>query len=435
MKTIFSFLGVLLLGTVMFSHSAMAQVKYTNQTADMRKGPAAYHDFLLRLYINNKVELDSSSGYWDRIWFQQTQGWVPSYTLSDTKIDQDKLKSDSLQSRMGLMFSQLNNEDPATEEQLTASPAQVSAAVKGFAEKWRRNRGIEYTVDFERYLIDPASPTEFENFIGVRNRDLTRIQKRRYLYPRAIFVPYTDPAIDQVGYAVASAVAQKGLVSNYPLQRYLDLLSGLIVENSHKPELDFKVLILDEEKVDGYSLPGNFIFISKGALKKMRTEAELVHFLAHEVAHLVFSHGMVEYKEQETRIKSESMLDEMRRKLAENNAKDQATDEERTNEQRLTDMGDGFYDAANSERLEEYEYEADYWGIIYTYLSGYNPNEAIKYLERLQLTENKSDRISEWSGLKLENRIKAINKQIDDLNLGTGNTSSDLFQKLINSLD
>lgn len=435
MKTLLSISGVLLLCTVMFSQSGMAQVKYTNQTADMREGPAAYHEFLLRLYINNKVELDSSSGYWDRIWFKETIGWVPSYTLSDTKVDQDKLKADSLQNRMNLMFSQLNNEDPVTEEQLTASPAQVSAAVKGFAEKWRRNRGIEYTVDFERYLIDPASPTEFENFIGVRNREMTRYEKRRFLYPEAIFVPYTDPAIDQVGYAVASAVAQKGLVSNYPLQRYLDLLSGLIVENSHKPELDFKVLILDIEKVDGYSLPGNFIFISKGALKQMQTEAELVHFLAHEIAHLVFSHGMVEYKEQEPRIKRESMLDEMRRKLAENEAADQATDEERTNEQRLTDMGDGFYDSANSERLEEYEFEADYWGIIYTYLSGYNPNEAVKYLERLQLTEDTSDRISEWNGLKLEKRIKAINNQINDLNLGTGNTSSDLFQRLINSLD
>lgn len=433
MKHLLSSFGVLLFCTAIFSKPILAQVKYTNQTADMREGPAAYHEFLLRLFINNRVELDSTQGYWDRIWFKETLGWVPSYTLSDTKVSEDKLQSDSLQSRMNLMFSQIDGEEGNAEQELVASPTQVSAAVKGFAEKWRRARDIEYTVDFEKFQIEPASPTEFQNFIGVRERKMTRLEKRKLLYPRAIFVPYTDPAIDQVGYAVASAVAQKGLVSNYPLQRYLDLLSGLIVENSHKPELDFKVFILDSEAVQGYSLPGNYIFVSKGALKQMRSEAELVHFLAHEIAHLVFSHGMVEYKEQEPRVKRESLLDEMRRKLAEEGAENQATEEERENEQRITDWADGFYDAANSERLESYEFEADYWGIIYTYLSGYNPNEAIKYLNRIQISETEA--ITEWSGLSLERRIEAINEQIDELNLGSGNTSSELFQRLMNSLD
>ena len=433
MKNLLSSFGVLLLCTAIFSQTASAQVKYTNQTADMREGPAAYHEFLLRLYINNKVELDSTQGYWDRIWFKNTRGWVPSYTLSDSKISEEKLQSDSLQSRMNLMFSQINNKEADAEEELVASPTQVSAAVKGFAEKWRRARDIEYTVDFEKFQIEPASPAEFQRFISVREREMTRLEKRKLLYPRAIFVPYTDPSIDQVGYAVASAVAQKGLISNYELQRYLDLLSGLIVENSHKPELDFKVFILDSQAVEGYSLPGNYIFVSKGALKQMRSEAELVHFLAHEIAHLVFSHGMVEYKEQEPRVKRESLLDEMRRKLEEENAEDQATEEERENEQRITDWADGFYDAANSERLESYELDADYWGVIYTYLSGYNPNEAIKYLNRIQISETEA--ITEWSGLSLERRVAAINDQIDDLNLGSGNTSSELFQQMMDSLD
>lgn len=434
MKAFKKISGFLLIGTLLFSISAQAQqIKYTNQTADMRKGPAAFHELLMRLYVNNKVQLDTTEGYWDRILFQQQLGWVPSYTLSDEKLDSKKLQSDSLQSRMGLMFSQLNNEDPLTEKDLVASPTQVSAAVKGFAKKWRKARNLEYTVDFEKYQIESPSPTEFENFIGVRNRPLTRIQKRKLLYPGPTFVPFTDPTIDQIGYAVASAVAQKGLISNYPLQRYLDLISGLIVENSHRPELDFKVFILDIEEIEGYSLPGNYIFISKGALKQMRAEAELVHFLSHEIAHLVFSHGMVEYKEQEPRVKQEDMLAEMRAKLAENNSENQATDEERENEQRISDWADGFYEAANSERLESYELDADYWGVIYTYLSGYNPNESIKYLKRIEGYESES--ISEWSGLPLQKRLDALNKQIKSLNLGTGNTNSDLFDRLINSLD
>ncbi|MDR9417064.1 MAG: M48 family metalloprotease [Gracilimonas sp.] len=429
-KLILSFFGVLFVSTAILSYSGIAQTKYTNQTADMREGPAAYHEFLLRLYINNRVELDSSQGYWDRIWFKQTRGWVPSYTLSDQQLDQDKLESDSLQSRMNLMFSQMDGEESSSEENLAASPAQVSAAVKGFAEKWRATQNINYNVDLDRYLIEAPSPTEFQNFIGVRERKLQRMQKRRLLYPDAIFVPYTDPAVDQIGYAVATAVAQKGLIANYQLQRYLDLLSGLIVENSHKPELDFSIFILDEDEVQGYSLPGNYVFISKGALKQMRSEAELVHFLAHEIAHLVFSHGMLEYQEREEKIKAESMFDELNRKLADEN---RYTEEEEAIRNKLNEMTDQLYDYINSERLEEYEVEADYWGIIYTYLSGYNPNEAVKYLNRIQISDTEAR--MEWNGLSLENRISAINRQVSQLNLGTGNTSSELFNRLMDSLD
>lgn len=432
MKALFSFFGALFLAATLTlsSPDTQAQVKYTNQTADMRDGPAAYHDFLLRLYINNRVEMDSSQGYWDRIRYEQNRGWVPSYTLSDSRVDDQKMRSDSLQSRMNLIFSQLNNEDPSNKDDLTASPAQVSAAVKGFAKKWRESRDIAYNVDFEKYQIEPASPTEFKSFIGVRTRKITNAEKRRLLYPEAIFVPYTDPAVDQIGYAVASVVAQKGLLSNYQLQRYLDLLSGLIVENSHKPELDFSIFVLDLEEVEGYSLPGNFIFISKGALRQMKTEAELVHFLAHEVSHLVFSHGMVEYKEREYRFKMEDALSEMRSKLE---PEEQASDELRQMEQNITDWTNELYDYINKERLEEYEYEADYWGIIYTYLSGYNPKESIKYLNRIQVSETEAR--MEWNRLSLEKRIKAVNDQINKLNLGSGNTNSELFQRLMNSLD
>jgi hypothetical protein len=142
---------------------------------------------------------------------------------------------------------------------------------------------------------------------------------------------------------------------------------------------------------------------------------------------------MDEYHEQEPRIKREGLLDEMRAKLAEDDAKDQATDEERENEQRLTDMSDEFFDGANSKRLDKYELDADRWGVIYTYLSGYNPTEAINFLKRIQ--GNEADSIAEWTGVSSERRIAAISKQIKRLNLATGNTSSDLFNRLMSSLD
>ena len=419
---------IFLLCCISLSSTVLAQVKYTNQTTDMRSGPAAYYDMLLRLYLNNRVDLDSSQGYWNKIRFQGTRGWVPSYTLSDTRVGEDLLRSDSLESRMNLMFSQLNNEGEANEQDLVASAAEVSAAVKGFAEKFRKARGIDYTVDLERFQIEAPSPTEFESFIGVRNRNLTQFQRRRFLYPGPTFIPYPDPAIDQIGYAVATVVAQEGLVSNYQLQRYMDLLSGLIIENSHRPELDVSVFILDTDEVQGYSLPGNYVFVSRGAVKQLNNEAELVHFLSHEIAHLVFSHGTLEYREREERIRAENAFDELRAKIDQ----EDPDEELRSLEQKLTDWANEVYDYINKDRLEEYETDADYWGSVYTYLSGYNPAESIKYLNRIRISE--AEARMEWNGLALENRIKAIGAQMNNFERN-GNVNSDLFSRLKATLE
>lgn len=426
MKTLTHFFRMFLF-SIIISGTATAQVKYTNQTADMRTGPAAYYEFLLRLYINNAVELDSVEGYWNKINFKGTRGWVPSYTLSDDKLNDKKLAADSLKDRMNLMFSQLNNNGEAMPEELVASAAQVSAAVKGFAEKYRTTRGIQYQVDLDRFRIEAPSPTEFASFIGVRTREMRPIEKRRLLYPGVTFIPYPDPAIDQIGYAVATVVAQEGLVSNYQLQRYLDLLSGLIVENSHRPELDVSVFILDEDIVQGYALPGNYVFISKGAIKAMNNEAELVHFLSHEIAHLVFSHGMLEYREREEKIKAEDAFSELRAKV---DNKD-PNEELRSMEQRLTDWANEVYDYINKDRLEEYETTADDWANVYTYLAGYNPHHAIKYLNRIKISETEAR--MEWNGLSLEKRLEAINETIRKL-APSGNVNSDLFERLKQSL-
>lgn len=405
-----------------------AQVRYTNQTTDMRNGPAAYYELILRLYINNQVYLDSTHGYWGFIHFQDKKGWVPSYTLSAQKVGSETMKSDSLQKRMSLMFSQLNNTGNANPDEMVASAAQVSAAVKGFAEKYRKARGIEITVDLERYRLPAPSPAEYQAFIGVRNRGLTNLQRRKYLYPEATFIPFTDPAIDQIGYAVASVVAQDGLVSNYALQRYLDLLTALIVENSHRPEIDVKVFVLDTDEVQGYALPGNFVFISKGAIKQMNNEAELVHFLSHEIAHIVFSHGMLEYRERDEKIRAENAFDELRAKVDA-----QSPDADlRTMEQGLTDWAHEVYDYIHKDRLEAYEIDADKWAGVYTYLSGYNPAEAVKYLQRIQISETEAR--MEWNGLALENRVKAINRGISHLEK-TGNVNNDLFERLKNAID
>lgn len=403
------------------------QVKYTNQTVDMREGPGGFYDMILRLYMNNEVRVDSTQGYWEFVKYQTKTGWIPKYALGDKQLKDDAMQSDSLKRRMNLMFAQISGGDGADAgtNELSASPAQVAAAVKGFAKKYRESKDIAGNVDLDKFMIDPFTVNEYLRFRSGRAIDLRIIDRQRLLYPSAIFLPYADPAIDQIGYAVASVVAQEGLVENYEAQKYLDLMLALIVEFSHKPDLEAHAFILATDEVVGYSLPGNYIFISKGAIKEMRNESELAHFLGHELAHLIFSHGMVEYKARGTKIRADDAFAEMDEMFEEDERYDSI-------DQELSMWADEVYDYVHKDRLEAYEIEADKWAVVYTYLAGLDPYQSVNYLNRINISTEEGR--MEWNGLTLEKRRELLNQATSNPRLKTGKIDTDQFQKIKSSL-
>ncbi len=405
-----------------------AQTRYTNQTVDMRVGPAGYYEMLLRLYLNNEVRLDSNQGYWNKIEYKNKLGWVPSYALTDAIINSEELRSDSVENRMNLMFSQLGRASEADSKDLSASPAQVAAAVKGFAEKYRADKNIVMNVDFEKFQIPPFSVREYRRFRRARI-DGEKLSNRRSLLSRSTpDFKYNDPSMDRVGYAVATVLAQEGLVKNYEAQKYIDMLLALIVDYSHRPELKVNGYILDSDKVSGYALPGNYIFISKGAIEIMESESELVHFLAHEVAHIIFGHGVQEYEKRKIKIKAADALAELEDifKDSENNNKE-LSDE-------LNTLADELYDYVNKERLEEYELEADYWGIVYAYLVGRDQFQVLNFLQKID-RENNVERAQEWSGIPIAKRRQIALQSLNRLKLLKGEINTRDFNEMKASLE
>ncbi len=57
-----------------------------------------------------------------------------------------------------------------------------------------------------------------------------------------------------------------------------------------RPELRYYFGILDTDEINAFAAPGGYIFVTKGALKLMRNEAQLAGVLAHELAHVDQKH-------------------------------------------------------------------------------------------------------------------------------------------------
>lgn len=93
------------------------------------------------------------------------------------------------------------------------------------------------------------------------------------------------------GQEIAARILGKyRLHPNEPLTRYANLIAKSLARYGNRPELSYTVGILDTDMVNGFSTPGGYVFITKGAVDAMRDEAELAGVIAHEMTHISQRH-------------------------------------------------------------------------------------------------------------------------------------------------
>jgi len=78
-----------------------------------------------------------------------------------------------------------------------------------------------------------------------------------------------------------------GRINNNSLQSYIDGVGQRLARFSHKPNLEYHFVALDHKSINAFALPGGYIFVTRGLLEKLQTEAQLAGILAHEIVHVV----------------------------------------------------------------------------------------------------------------------------------------------------
>ncbi len=80
------------------------------------------------------------------------------------------------------------------------------------------------------------------------------------------------------------------LYKNDALTRYANLVAKTLAQYSNRPELGFTVGVLDTDMINGFSAPGGYIFITRGAIEAMDDESELAAVIGHEMIHVCQRH-------------------------------------------------------------------------------------------------------------------------------------------------
>jgi beta-barrel assembly-enhancing protease len=81
------------------------------------------------------------------------------------------------------------------------------------------------------------------------------------------------------------------------LQNYIIGLAQEIVANlpaGERPKYNFTYTLIDKDVENAFAVPGGYVYIYTGILKKMQDESELVGVLGHEITHVTHHH----YREQ-----------------------------------------------------------------------------------------------------------------------------------------
>lgn len=98
----------------------------------------------------------------------------------------------------------------------------------------------------------------------------------------------SDPAI----------VAQYGLLEDREIADYVQSIGERMVPVSHRPDLDFTFRTLDDPIVNAFALPGGFVYITRGILAYLNSEAALAGVVGHEIGHVTARHGVQRYTQQ-----------------------------------------------------------------------------------------------------------------------------------------
>ena len=361
----------------------------------VRSGAGNYYRVLYLVPRGTVLEVLEKAGKWYRVKLPNgATGFVSRRAVESRSKKAGEMRYDRTDTGVGKVAS-----------------SEIMAATKGvtdlglFAKRYAKKRGIDTRI-FEELEAVPFTADEYRAFRAtlprrprVRIRGLSR--KGMEAYDRMI------------GRAVALRLCMVGLDNDKDLRKYVSMVGTALTDRTPLYDEDFVFIVLDSREPASFSTPGGYIFITRGALASMKNEAELAGVLSHEIIHVVQRHGIREIEKRKTRIHSDMMMDSLDEEVARHGM-------ERGNEalmEELDDLADRMYEEIISGRYRESEEEADRFGTLVLYNTGYVPDGLKNFLVRVEGTSAGKGR--SYSRYPAEERAVNIDRTIKKYRLRT----------------
>jgi predicted Zn-dependent protease len=224
----------------------------------------------------------------------------------------------------------------------------------------------------------------------------------------------------QIGRDVAATVAGRyGVVNDPALTDYVNLVGTVVAQQSPRyTELPFRFAVLDTDEINAFATPGGYVFVTRGALELMDSEAELAGVLGHEIAHVDQKHVMEQ-------VRKGNMIQGAASEADLNGPILDKAIEQLTS---LIFMGVG----------REAELESDSIGMLYAAAAGYRPDGLLTFVRKLQQNDTNPRRGRFLAEMRATHpptadRIAALERQApaEHLDMSAGQLLADRFRRYV----
>ena len=168
------------------------------------------------------------------------------------------------------------------------------------------------------------------------------------------------------GRRIAQRVSQEMTIADdEPMQERVRMIGDRIAAVCDRKELVYRFTVVKDDDVNAFSLPGGYVFINDGLVKKTANDDELAAVIAHEVGHITARHAVKRF---------ESGVGLQLLQLA-------------TLAVRQGAAARGVSVAAQAAQLayaRQDELEADRLGVKYVKAAGFDPKGVLSFLEKLR---------------------------------------------------
>ncbi|MBI4665806.1 MAG: M48 family metalloprotease [Nitrospinae bacterium] len=193
-------------------------------------------------------------------------------------------------------------------------------------------------------------------------------------YGLALFEGSDEEAIGRE--ADKDIIRSYGYYEDPALQEYVTRVGNKVLTKIREPEFEYHFKVVDQEMINAFALPGGYIYVTRGLLATLNSEAALAGVIGHEVGHVIGHHAVRQMKKQIgsalLTLGGLALSEEIRA-----NAGAWLTVSTSLSQQVLLGYG------------REFEMESDQVGMITAYEAGYDPTGIVKFLESLRVIERK----------------------------------------------
>lgn len=89
----------------------------------------------------------------------------------------------------------------------------------------------------------------------------------------------------------AQVLQEYGVLKNPRVQAYVNDIGQRLAQQSQRANLQWTFTVLDSPEINAFALPGGYVYITRGIMVYLDSEADLAGVIGHEIGHVTARHG------------------------------------------------------------------------------------------------------------------------------------------------